>query len=327
MSDLASVQTEQPRNGKRRAVATNRLAGLVPPATRTKIAIVGFTEHRQQAPYANPDWEIWGLNDLYLDLPPVTPRDRLKWFQVHELSATVSTIFGSEKAPPAPRDPGHMLRLQEISKEIPVYTLRPQPELPHAQVLPREALESYFAKHWYGDRFTYFTNSIAWMLGMAIMQLCPEPDSHAPAGAEIAVYGVDMMVAGGQGSEYGWQRPSCEFFLGYAAGHGIKVTLPPESDLVKTAFPYGDAIGNEWRKKLQSYRTEMSRRRGMLTDQRDQALYGIAELTGAINAADHWLLAWMPGDSGDPSIGRVPVPDSHKAPPAPPAVPDYDHGA
>ena len=137
--------------------------------------------------------------------------------------------------------------------------------------------------------------------------------------------GVDMMVAGGQGSEYGWQRPSCEFFLGYAMGHGIKVTLPAESDLLKTAFPYGDHIGNEWRKKLQEYRTEMSRRRGIMTQQRDEAMYAIAELTGAINAADHWLLAWMPGDPGAPEAGRVPLPNSHKGvPDMPAASPNLD---
>lgn len=327
MSDLASVQTDTPSDSRKaRAAVKNRLATLTAPVARRKIALIGFTEHRALAPYDNAEWEIWGLNDLYLDLPPVA-WDRLKWFQVHEWSATMQTVFGKEQQPPAPRDPGHALRLREISEQIPVYVLRPQPELPSARLMPREELQRYFARHWYAERFNYFTNSISWMLGMAIMQLCPDPDGQAPEGSEIAVYGVDMMVAGGQGSEYGWQRPSCEFFLGYAAGHGIKVTLPAQSDLCKTAFAYGDAIGNEWRKKLQDYRTEMSRRRGIMCDQRDQALHAIAELTGAINACDHWLLSWMPGDGGTPSGGRVPLPDSHKPPAAPAANIDFDHGA
>jgi hypothetical protein len=33
-----------------------------------KVAILGFTPHKDQAPINDPEWEIWGLNDLYVDL-------------------------------------------------------------------------------------------------------------------------------------------------------------------------------------------------------------------------------------------------------------------
>ncbi len=241
-----------------------------------KIALLGFTEHRNKAPFADPAWQIWGINDLYLDIPPegvppITP-DRLVWFQLHAFRNKMQTAAGVIDSPAAPRDGvGHVNWLREAAKEFPVILIKPRPDQPDALILPKPEIMAYFGSN-------YFTNSVSWMLGLAIMQ-----------------------------------RPSCEWLLGWARAAGIKITIPAEGDLLKAAFPYGDEIGNAWRKKLQAYRTEMSRRRGMLTDQRDQAVFGIAELTGAINAADHWLLAWMPGDSEEPSVGRTPLPDSHKA--------------
>lgn len=40
-------------------------------------------------------------------------------------------------------------------------------------------------------------------------------------------------------SEYGTQKPSCEYYLGLAKGMGIKIYVPPMSDLMKTNFIYG----------------------------------------------------------------------------------------
>jgi hypothetical protein len=40
-------------------------------------------------------------------------------------------------------------------------------------------------------------------------------------------------------SEYGTQKPSCEYYLGLAKGMGIKIYVPPVSDLIKTNFIYG----------------------------------------------------------------------------------------
>lgn len=287
---------------------------------RSKIALVGFTEHRGLAPFQDDAWELWGLNDLYLDIPEVA-HDRLRWFQLHAWTETVTTAAGQVRQPPCPRDPHHVDWLARYASEFPIYLMEPHAEVPAAEVLPRAAIEAYFGRR-------YFTNSVSWMLGMAIMALCPTPPregGHAVDGAEIAVYGVDMMVAGGQGSEYGWQRPSCEWLLGIAEGAGIRVTLPPQSDLLATAFPYGDTAGNAFRDKIKAYRTELSRRRGMMTDQLEQARAGYTELTGGINVLDHLMLSWMPGD-GPESSGRAPAPNAHKGVPAAPAVSDNFDG-
>lgn len=305
---------------------------VVPQQKRTKIAILGFTPHRALAPFKDEAWELWGINDLYLDLQEI-PQERLRWFQLHEWNAKLATAAGEMPSPPCPRDPEHVLWLQHHAPKFPIYLAEARAEVPEGILLPKDALRDFFGSN-------YFTNSVSWMLGLAIMELIPDgspvpgsklynPTARAVAGAELAVYGVDMMTAGGQGSEYGWQRPSCEWLIGLAMGAGIQVTIPPQSDLMKTAFAYGDAVGNAFREKVKAQRFDLSTRRGQFTEQRDQAMYAIAELSGAINTLDHILGAWMPGDSGAPSLGRVPVPDSHKplaplTPSAPPVATTFD---
>jgi len=303
---------------------------VVPQSKRTKVAILGFTPHRDLAPWTNDAWELWGINDLYLDVRADIPAERWRWFQLHEWNATTKTAAGEMVSPPCPRDPAHPLWLAANSSKFPIYLAEPRAECPDARVLDKQALFDFFDSN-------YFTNSVSWMLGQAIMELIPDgspvptsklynPKARAVEGAEIGVFGVDMMTAGGQGSEYGWQRPSCEWLIGLAQGAGIKVTLPKQSDLMKTAFAYGDAMGNAYRMKLKAQRHDLSARRGSFCEQRDQAMYAISELTGALNVLDHLLGAWMPGDGGEDNPGRVPEPNSHKAltPVAPPVATTFD---
>lgn len=284
---------------------------------RDKIAIMGYVDHRAQAPFANPEWDIWGLNDLYFELPNI-PYERLRWFQIHEWKRPLvpphePTPMDFTEGPAHPRDPNHVLWLAETARHCPLYMLRPQPEVPDAVPLPVADIERYFDDG-AGHPLRYFTNSISWMLAIAIMELAPETNGKRAVSPEatIGVFGVDMMVAGGQGSEYGWQRPSCEWLLGWARGAGIRVVLPAESDLLKTAFQYGDDTYEYFRKKMQDYRNRMSGQRGQVTNQLQQAQLAHAELSGAINAADYFLRAHMPGDPGEPTVGRTPAPDMHK---------------
>lgn len=287
---------------------------------RVKIAIVGYTEHRRQAPFDHPAWEIWGLNDLYLELPHI-PHERLQWFQVHGWEGLVGpkleSVTDFRDGPPHPRDANHVPWLRETSTKLPVWVLDPRPELPEARVIPKEALYAYF-NDGYGRPVKYFTNSIAWMIAMAIMRLCPGgPGTPAVEGAEIAVYGVDMMVAGGPGSEYGWQRPSCEYFLGCARFAGIKTFVPRESELLKSAWQYGEQSGEYFRKQMADQRKQLSSRRGEATNAITQAQLAHAELSGAIGVLDRILHNHAPGDpefADGMNVGKAPLPNSHKGP-------------
>lgn len=298
-----------------------------------KVAIVGFTQSRNLAPYADPAWEIWGLNDLYLDMPVLQDVARLRWFQVHkwqELAShkvvdVTSDPLNFAGGPPHPRDANHVAWLQSMAKKIPIYLLEPRPEVPEARIIDREALYRYFSFDGV-KRNHYFTNTISWQLGVAIMEMVPEPGGRAVPGAELGVWGVDMMMAGGQGSEYGYQRPSCEMLLGWARGAGIVVHIPDESDLCKTAFVYGDHGANPYRVKLMDHRNELRRRLNEQQRVLQQAQGGINELHGALNILDWQLKSWMPGEGEDEwsKQGTVPMPDAHKVAPALGAPPDTE---
>lgn len=75
----------------------------------------------------------------------------------------------------------------------------------------------------------YFNSSIAYLLALAIHE-----------GADrIGLWGVDMLDA----EEYGYQRPNCEYLIGFARGRGIDVVVHETSPLCKfngSGIPLGD---------------------------------------------------------------------------------------
>lgn len=288
---------------------------------RTKIAIVGFTDHRKFAPFTDPEWEIWGLNDLYYELPDMLPADRLRWFQIHSWhqpqphkpeASVLEKPVDFSGGPPHGRDPNHVAWLAEQAKRLPVYLLYPRAEVPDAQIFPMEDAFRFFSLDGRNPN-RYFTNSISYMIALAIME----------GATEIGVYGVDMMMGGGEGSEYGYQRPSCEFFLGWARAAGITVHIPKESDLLHTAFPYGDLHGSAFRTNVEFELNGMRGRRADLQQQVAHFNAGISELTGAISMLERVLSNHLPGDGHDPSEGRVPRPNAHRGlRPVAPQAPD-----
>lgn len=168
-----------------------------------KVAIVGYaSSSKDLAPFDDESWEIWGLNDLYLDIPRYN-----RWFQQHD-----EDIMRSRDR----RDPNHWEWLKKC--KAPIYMQKAHPEIPSSVTYPlRQVVEKF--------KLRYFTNSIAYMIALAMYE----------GASEIGVYGVDML----QDSEYAGQRACCEAWLGLASGMGIIVHLPRESALMKTNFWYG----------------------------------------------------------------------------------------
>ena len=228
--------------------------------TATRVCIVGFADgHRADAPFTEPDMEFWGINRLHTVLPEAR---WTRWFEVHNLAK----FYGE--------DDEHKTFLKECG--IPVY-VRPQDVrvaaewgITTAVPYPRADAEAQFE--------SYFTNSISYLIAMAIML----------GFEEIHMYGVDMAQDNILHSEYGHQRPSCEYFIGVAQGHGIKVVLPPGSDLLKSAHWYGlDDDG--FSQKLQARFTEVAKKKEQIRAEmneyagRAQFLQArISELDGAM---------------------------------------------
>lgn len=166
-----------------------------------KIAIVGYAYTSMHlAPFNDPEWEIWGLNDLYNSIPRW---DRM--FQLHT-PAEMKRVY--------PPDSEHWGWLQAQTK--PVYMTKQM--FPNVTAYPKDEILKRFPRK-------YFTNSLSWMIAYAIHE-----------GAKtIGVWGVDMALD----EEYGYQRPSCEYFIGIAEGMGIEVIIPEESELLRCNWLYG----------------------------------------------------------------------------------------
>lgn len=95
-------------------------------------------------------------------------------------------------------------------------------------------------------------------------------------------------------SEYGPQRPSCEFFLGIAAGLGIKITIPEQADLLKTRFLYGFEEREQcaWEAKITQMLEAMEGRKAKALQQFEVANKQIQQYVGAIEAVRETQRIW-----------------------------------
>jgi len=214
---------------------------------RKKIAIVGKAPSSLSlAPYPDDSWQIWTLSDLVLCKQ--SPR-----FDVHFELHDVSLLAG-------PRKP-YLDWLAVAAQDKPVIVREKCKEIPRGIPYPREAI---IAK--YGS---YFTNTVSWMIALAI-DMRPK---------QIGVWGVDMATT----DEYAAQRPSCEYFLGVAAGRGIKVFTPPQCDLLKCAGLYGfDTRQSDMFAKWKVRVAELTGRVTQTATDRDTTERNIAYLQGSI---------------------------------------------
>ena len=244
---------------------------------RTKLAIVGFAPSSYaQAPFHDPSWEVWGLNDLYI-LPGVARADR--WFEIHlRQEVDIST-----------RDPNHIKWLRD-RRDLPIYMIRKFDDIPMSVSYPIKEVVQHFAAKGVGA--DYLTNTISYEIALA----CYEKAKGINDWEYIGVWGVDMAQGGayGQPSEYAEQRPSCEFWLGQAAGRGIYVYIPPASDLLKGAGLYGyEGDGSQMRMKIRHRIEELH---GRITSTRGQL--AILERNRIGIAGEQALAALLPGDKG-----------------------------
>ncbi len=230
---------------------------------KKKVAIVGYTPTRKYAPYRDPEWEIWGVNDLFKFQAEndVVRWDR--WFELHEYRSCLS----KEK----------LDRCRDEFKKwnIPVYMQKKHPDIPCSVEYPlQDVIDAY------GD---YLTNSISYMVALAILE----------GFEEIGIYGVDMSTD----SEYGHQRPSCEYWVGVARGRGITVNIHPQADLLKARFLYGYDSGkeNEFCQKLKSIRQEMGDSKNQAANQLEYLKKVVWQYDGAITAVKRVERLWNLG--------------------------------
>jgi len=216
--------------------------------TRSKVAIVGFADSSMGEVarlFDDPDFEIWPLNQLYMKFPAIV-QHATRWFQIHSRKSYDEAI----------RDHKHSEWLG-LQRAFPIYMQEVVEDIPMSCKFPMQSIMAKF-----GD---YFTNSISWMIALAIYEKFEE----------IHIYGVDMA----QDDEYSFERPSVEYFLGLARGMGIKVHVPDNSDLLKAfwLYPFEDDVAFESKirarvAELRSRAAQLAGQEQMVRDQRMQLL-------------------------------------------------------
>jgi hypothetical protein len=185
---------------------------MVDQSPRKKVAIVGFAPSWNLAPYEDESFDIWGINELYLQ---AVNKRFTAWFEIHNPKS------------PSKKVETHQKWLTEC--KIPLYMQEHYDKYPMSTPYPRETVKKMvnnnFVLDGEGSPYTDFSNQITWMVLLAILKNYDE----------IHVYGVDMA----QQSEYAWQRSACQFAIGFAVGRGIKVLIPKTSELCKYPRDYG----------------------------------------------------------------------------------------
>jgi hypothetical protein len=174
---------------------------------KKKVAILGTVPHKLQAPFDNDEFEIWAIAHACLG-DPLKRVDRI--FEIHKWDEVVK--WGSPAS------------WEKLFPNVPVYIREVREDVPHSVAFPFDRLAEKFKI--FDDRAEcMMTNSISWMVGLALDE----------GFDEIHIYGVNMSHS----SEYGFQKPSCEYYLGLAKGMGKKIFVPTESDLCKSFHLYG----------------------------------------------------------------------------------------
>jgi hypothetical protein len=221
----------------------------------SKVAICGYSDSNRYTPFGEQDWEIWGLNALYDVLPGRYDR----WFEIH----TRQVNLGDE-------GPNHIWKLASFT--IPIYMQRHYSDIPTSVPYPLEAVQARFKN--------YLTSSFSFMAALAIIE----------GFEEIGVFGVDTPT-----EEWGSQRPSLEYFLGYAEGQGIKVTIPGESTLMKAPFIYGyqERESNAYLGKILNYERAYLRKRASAQRLAEEGQREVLALGGAIDALRNLRGEWI----------------------------------
>lgn len=236
---------------------------------KKKVAIVGFApSSKDKAPFDDEKFEIWACNEFWATGQRV---DVL--FEIHQRE------FLENKK----RNRKHIDWLKENEK-TPVFMIDHYDEFPMSIKYPLDAMIDKYGR--------YFTNSISYMLAIAI----------DVGFDEIHVYGVDMATD----SEYGSQRPSVEYFLGIARGiHAAtgkcKIVLPHECDLLKALYLYGydDEKIIAMQLKMKGRIDELRKRQAGYQAEAEKNIAYMNQMAGAVDDVGYWLRTYQYGYEGE----------------------------
>ncbi len=242
---------------------------------KDKLAIVGFAPSTLYLVNdLDESWEAWGINELYqLGIPEVAKNvgrtlnneKFTRWFEIHSRAKDKQgKAYCDDVNVETPQGKNHIMNLNNMP--FPVYMrgedMKKFNDVKNAVEFPYVEIVKFFGRK-------YFTNTISWLLGYAVLEAYKEcgidtskPCYEAIKGNQdklknfkwkkIAIYGVDMAVGWYKRSngddalqnEYASQRPSCEWTIGIVdglrmAGVDVEIIIPSKSSLLKKFSLYG----------------------------------------------------------------------------------------
>lgn len=184
--------------------------GVVQPIgeRRSKVAISAFgpsIAHLQNLHYRD-DWEIWGLNNGYRNAAMFNREGQMtasRWFDLHEMHAQ-------------PDDDMQWL----MSCPMPVYIPDLDSRIPNGVRFPIERCEQLI-----NLPGPFWACSFSYMIALAIVE----------GFREIALLGLEWYSP----REWLFERPNVSFWAGFAAGKGVQLWLPPDTEFLWHPYRYG----------------------------------------------------------------------------------------
>jgi hypothetical protein len=231
-----------------------------------KIALVGSAPSSVRlAPFRDPSWTVWACSPG--TYPIVEMEGAAAFFELHRWEPPV---IGRPDQQVPWFSPEYCAWLAKFKG--PVYTTEVIPDIKNSTRLPREMLIEKYGPY-------FWSSSLAWMLALALEQ---------PGIQEIGLWGVDMSAV----EEYRYQRPGCHHFLTIAMERGIKVTIPPESDLLQPMPLYGVDEWNPFAVKLLARQRELTARLQSAVQREAQAHEEAVFLRGAMDDLKYMQDTW-----------------------------------
>lgn len=222
-----------------------------------KVAIVGKASNSQMlAPFEDSSWQIWGLSNAYMEIPKWDV-----WFELHDWEYHRRI------------NPEHYQWLLKDHGK-PVYAFEDNYHGSKAIKFPLNEVMGMFGDLFNNNpKFSYWTNSPSYMMGLAILQ----------GATHIGLWGIDMAM----NDEYAYQRPSCELMIGFALAKGIRVTVPPESSLCKSHRLYGyQTHSDDGYVEVRTRENMLKQRLGMATQEAGKASQLKNMFEGALQELD-----------------------------------------
>lgn len=229
-----------------------------------RIALLGSAPSSIKfAPFDDQTWTIFGCS------PALYPHARRldAWFELHRWEPPV---LGKAEQQVPWFSPEYCAWLAKLP--IPVYMAEPVATIPTSRAYPiREMIAKYGPYIW--------SSSLAYMFVLAL---------EDPEVQEIGMWGVDMSAT----EEYRYQRPALQFLIVEAMRRGIKITLPPESDLLQPMPLYGIDESTPMAIKMLSRKNELLGRlnvanQNLANCQREQIF-----LQGALDDINYMIETW-----------------------------------